>query len=99
MATKEKGNDCYDKAAPKEAVFTLRAQDVTSDITVSFWIRAQLFVKKKMAEGSTLQEAIWALRDRLDVYFPLNATTDPKLLEALNCSDNMNEWPDRKVAD
>jgi hypothetical protein len=90
---------CLRNLKPGEPSFTIRAQDVTGDVVVGFWVRAQMFVNKKMAEGSTLQEAIYALKDHLDVSFSLGDTTDPKLLEALETVMAMGEWSPRKLAD
>jgi hypothetical protein len=37
MATKEKGDTCYDNAAPNEPIFTLRAQDELAPEIVREW--------------------------------------------------------------
>lgn len=37
MATKEQGDTCYDKAAPDEPIFVLRAQDMIAPEIVREW--------------------------------------------------------------
>lgn len=37
MATKRDGCPCYEKAAPDEPLFVLRAQDVLASRVVEFW--------------------------------------------------------------
>lgn len=37
MATKEQGDTCYDKAAPNEPIFVLRAQDIIAPEIVREW--------------------------------------------------------------
>lgn len=37
MATKATGVPCYDKAAPDEPLFVLRAKDLLAPVAVEFW--------------------------------------------------------------
>lgn len=37
MATKEQGDTCYDRAAPDEPIFVLRAQDIIAPEIVREW--------------------------------------------------------------
>ncbi len=37
MATKEQGDSCYEKAAPDEPIFVLRAQDMLAPEIVREW--------------------------------------------------------------
>lgn len=37
MATKEQGVACYDRAAPNEPIFVLRAQDLFAPAVVRYW--------------------------------------------------------------
>jgi hypothetical protein len=38
MATTAKGDSCWDKAAPDEPLFVLRAQDATAPEVVEYWL-------------------------------------------------------------
>lgn len=39
MATKNEGVPCYDKAAPDEPLFVIRAQDLTGPATIRHWLQ------------------------------------------------------------
>lgn len=91
---------CLRKLKLGEPSFTLRAQDVTSDLTVSFWVRVNAYLRDLIARGYTPALAVGELKRALDEAFPLKPTiTDLKLLEALDYSMEMGEWQDRKLAD
>lgn len=53
MASKLEGNPSYDKAAPDEPLFVLRAQDLSSPQVVLEWIRLNI----ETAPHSKLREA------------------------------------------
>ena len=100
MATKAQGNDSYDKAAPDEPVFTLRAQDVLADLAVEFWVRAYGVLRERMQQGATIEEARSELKLLLGRELPLNgAVLDAKLEDAWACASEMVRWPNRKLAD
>jgi hypothetical protein len=100
MATKAQGNDSYDKAAPDEPVFTLRAQDVLADLAVEFWVRAYGDLRERMQQGATIEEARSELKLLLGRELPLNgAVLDAKLEDAWACASEMVRWPNRKLAD
>lgn len=100
MATKAQGNDCYDKAAPDEPVFTLRAQDVTADLAVEFWVRVNACLRERLQQGATIAAARAELKLLLGRELPLNCDVlDAKLGEALACAAEMVSWPNRKLAD
>ena len=69
MGTKAKPalNDCYDKAADDEPVFTLRAKDPSMPEAILLWCAV------RVADG----ENTWG---------------DEKILEALRCADDAEEW-------
>ena len=52
MATKNQGVPCYDKAAPDEPIFVLRAQDLLAPVLVRAWafMAAQFGVNSNKVE-------------------------------------------------
>ena len=97
---------CFEKAkAHGEPTFTLRAQDITSDLVVDFWTIVQIRVKENMDAGLTMMQAVQAVRS----YFFLESVNSPrypkrntgtaKLATAVLMADEMRQWPDRKLAD
>jgi hypothetical protein len=100
MATKAQGNDCYEKAAPGEPVFTLRAQDVLADLAVEFWVRSYCWLRRRTQGGATIAEARSELKHFLGREPSLHdEPLDAKLREALDCAGDMAKWPNRKMAD
>src|SRR5437899_9819613 len=47
----------FQKMPPSEPRFTLRAQDMTADLTVIFWVRVNAYLKRAVARGTTLPDA------------------------------------------
>jgi hypothetical protein len=66
MATKAKGCSCYEKAAPDEPIFVLRAQDATSADTVEYWlsINPQLMHTDKGYEAQACADAMREWQDK-----------------------------------
>ena len=65
MATKTQGCSCYDKAAPDEPIFVLRAKDVLAPEVIQVWahLAEERGVKKeKVAEARlvAIDMAQWA---------------------------------------
>lgn len=105
-ATPDAEIDCFVKAKGKgEPTFTLRAQDITADIFVEGWACAQLFMKQRMAEGYSQEEAVNVLRDRMRMivgsdFFSADIIADHVKAEgALKKANLMREWPIKKLAD
>lgn len=98
---------CYGKAKKGEPVFTLLGRDLTAEITVDFWVMAQLWVRQKLKEGWTQENAVAALKARLGDVFPLTErlTLEPgtnlmqKIGGAARIAHQMEDWPDRKLAE
>jgi hypothetical protein len=94
---------CYEKAhAHGEATFTLRAQDITADLVLDFWISAQLEVRQAMDDGLTLVEAIAHVRTVYQIArwsFFIGEQAAPKLQGAARIGKAMAQWPNRKLVD
>lgn len=59
MATKKTGVPCYDKAAPDEPIFVIRAQDELSEEVVRIWaVMAEMkgVNKEKVSEALKLAD-------------------------------------------
>ena len=88
---------CGDLAQPH---FDLKASDISSDLVVDFWIRAQREIRARIQEGYTLEQAVKMTRD----YFFLQpydgkATGDKKLDSAGEIAVQMKLAMNRKLAD
>lgn len=90
-----------------EPTFTLRGQDITAALTVSFWTEAQLWIRARIGDGWTQDEAVDGLRIRMrelfmsHKYHTLDAA-DPlmqKLGSATEVAAQMQLWPIKKLAD
>ena len=91
--------DCFTKAKKNgEPTFTLRAQDVTADLVVDFWVKIQQKVREHMNAGLTKMQAVQAVRSYyfLETYVP---ASDVKLSGACRIAGEMEKWPARKLAD
>lgn len=89
MATKF-NDECLSKIEDNEPMFTLRAKDLTSSITVVFWILLQLLfgvVEYLKWEGETCG------REKLE------HCKDDRLIEAFKCALAMRSWKKHKLAD
>lgn len=94
--------DCYQKAmAKREPKFCLRAQDISADLCVDFWISAQLEVRQRIDDGMTVQEAVDTVRReyRIAPWSTFAAMEDQKINGAMMIAKAMRAFPNRKVAD
>lgn len=107
MATKAQGDDCYTKAKPDEPLFTLLGRDYSAPATVDFWEAGNRWMRKRIDEGAPPAQAAAELRQKVQEMFPqitliqLDAA-DPligKFAEAAECADEMERWPEKKLAD
>jgi hypothetical protein len=66
MSTKAKGDSCWEKAAPDEPLFVLRAQDVTAPDVIEFWIslNPQIQFTPKGYEAQELANAMRQWQNR-----------------------------------
>lgn len=90
---------CFEKAQERgQPTFTLIAQDITADLVVDFWIKAQQKVREHMDAGLTMTQAVKAVRS---YYFlePDVPADDAKLSGACAIAEAMSRWPNRKIAD
>lgn len=98
---------CLGKAKKGEPHFTLLGRDLTAEITVDFWVMAQLWVRQRLKEGWTEENALAALKARMLDLFPSTErlTMEPgtalmgKLGDASRIAHQMEDWPNRRLAD
>lgn len=83
----------------EQPTFTLKAQDISADLVVDFWIVINGRIKELIKAGMALPVAVQYMRN---VYHlpPLIAglLTDEKERSALRIADAMRAYPYRKVA-
>lgn len=92
---------CAVKLKPGETGFTLRAQEVTSDLAVIFWARINAILHHLMEAGLSVDQALGEIESRMNVHFsdfPDDCLTE-KLRNAMNLAEHMSHYPNRKVAD
>ncbi len=63
MATKATGCSCYDKAAPDEPIFVLRAKDVLAPSVVRDWAYKALLAGTPLAKVKEALECSMAMGD------------------------------------
>ncbi len=91
---------CFEKAkATGEPTFTLRAQDVTADLSIDFWLIVQQEVRRAMNDGATIEEAKECVRHTHVVPIQPPMFRSLKIDGAAKIAEAMRVWPDRKVAD
>jgi len=91
--------NCFTKAKRNgEPTFTLRAQDVTADLVVDFWVKVQQKVREHMHAGLTMMQAVQAVRT---YYFlePDVPASDVKLSGACQIAGEMEKFSARRLAD
>ncbi len=83
----------------QEPTFTLRAQDLTADLVIDFWILVQLRVRHAVKQGTPVAVAIEDARKKLGIpaYPPILGVE--KLDGAARIATAMTEWTGRKLAD
>lgn len=82
-----------------EPTFTLRAQDLTADLVIDFWILVQLRVRHAVKQGTPVAVAIEEARRKfgIPVYPPILGVE--KLDGAARIATAMTEYQTRKLAD
>jgi len=93
---------CFMKAKDRgEPTFTLRAQDISADLVIDFWIAVQLEIRQRIDDGMTVQEAVDTTRRgyRVAPWSTFDAMTDQKINGAMMIAKAMRAFPNRKIAD
>lgn len=83
-----------------EPVFLLRAQDITADLVVDFWVLVNGKLQELMKLGMTKEEAVERLRQVHHIPYPYEGLTNvEKHQSAVRIAKMMRGHQDRKVAD
>lgn len=93
---------CFVKAKDNgEKTFTLRAQDISADLCVDFWISVQLEIRQWIEDGMTVQDAVDRVRRdyRVAPWSTFDVVMDQKINGAMMIAKAMRASPNRKVAD
>ena len=95
MTTKQEAlsdpNSCWNKAAPDEPVFILRARDMTSPFLVRQWARHFIMLNGEMVNVGSDAKPQLRLR-----YSP---EVQKKHDNAMRTAAHMDSWHDRKIPD
>lgn len=89
------------KMDPAQPCFLLKAQDITAPLIVTYWVTVQQRMQMLMDAGSTMAEALEAIRiaDMVPSLAIMPAVMPDKLGSALSIAKEMQNWPNRKLAD
>lgn len=79
--------DCHANAEPDEPMFTLLARDVTAQYFVAAWVSVRCGDVPLACK--LMDDAAKELRK---VGKPIKEWTDPKMIEAAQCSQDMRMW-------
>lgn len=86
-----------------EPLFIIRAQDVTAGLLLEAWVAVQQLMRADLAEGRSLTEAVANARvylgvPNIETLREAGEVTE-KELGALAIAKEMQNWPNRKLAD
>ncbi len=99
MATKRANDECYNKAGLDEPILTLRAQDLSADLTVEVWAQINERLNYLIGKGQSAPDALGTIREELGVFLNKRGKHTTKTIEARACAIQMRKWEKRKVAD
>lgn len=84
-----------------EPLFILRAQDVTAALMVETWVTAQQLLRSELEAMTPFHEAVQRVRVYLNIprVETLMEDANEKERGALEIAKQMEQWPNRKIAD
>ena len=83
-----------------EPLFTLRAQDISADLVVDYWIKVNLMIRDHVKQGYSLEEAAALARTFYFIpHYDGQVLADGKLNSAGEIAARMRQFTPRKLAD